>query len=167
MTADQPLTRREMRERERAQERDAAAPLPSRRALRDVARELDETSERAPVRRRPVQAPTSTGITVVDGATGSITAVRIDPETESAPEPARAAAVELRRQSVLGRTPVPEAPAVAGPEVVTAGNRAALILRFLVLVLAAFVIGVLIWMVADDAAAEPGAVHTIVVESTP
>lgn len=221
MTADRPLTRRELRERERAREQAASAdvpeegpepesqaqadtqeseaqesqppadvppasqaPRPSRRALREVARET--TTERAAVRRRPVQAPTTTGLTVVDQATGAISAVPLDRQAEpeeqepeppsrqepeppprQEPEPEPDAGAGLRRRSVMGRSEEasPTRPPMvrepwredtgedAGEAEQVGRSALATVLRFLVLLVAAFVVGALIWLVADGAAA--------------
>lgn len=159
------------------------------------------TAERAAVRRRPVQAPTTTtGLTVVDGATGTISAIPLaspaaepapqhpeprddraeappertsepasTPTVEPGPEPAPETEGALRRRSVMGRgeeivvapavSDRPEPPADLPSEdepVERVASRSALatILRFLVLLVAAFVIGALIWTVAEEAAAQ-------------
>lgn len=207
----EPLTRRELRERERrAAEAEAAeAPQPrplSRRELR--AREAppatetpaETTAERSAIRRRPVQAPTTTdSLAVVDPATGAVSEVSL---TFAEPEVPVEASVEAPAPvEAPADTPAPvETPAVTPPPVETptptptpaplggppqrrslrerdavpdfdqpmsveqaaivarqerAGRPAFVgILRFLVLVLAALLVGALIWVVADRASAE-------------
>lgn len=82
----------------------------------------------------------------------------LEPAAETAPEEPDA---RLHRRSVLGRgedsvVAAPEpAPEMPEEDVQEGARRSALatILRFLVMLLAAFVIGALIWTVADDPAA--------------
>ena len=215
MSEQMPLTRRELRERER-KEAAAAEPAPlTRRELRArmvaEAEPEPQTAERAAIRRRPVQAPTTTdSLTVVDPATGSVTEVPLTPAPSaavgpvgpapsiaseapapvvSAPTPAPVASPPVapapagpapegrapvpllqpapegqpRRRSLRERDPLPdfgdqplsvEQAAIIERRSRTGRPALAAVLRFIVLLLAAIVVGALIWVVADQAAAE-------------
>lgn len=121
----EPLTRRELRERERRAAAEAAppqaAPVPGRelRVQQSSVPGGEPTAERSAVRRRPVQPPAVTdSLTVLDPVTGTVSAVALTPVVDGPAQPAVAAPPATPAPAPAATppaAPVPAATPMAAP----------------------------------------------------